>query len=165
MVSRPNEMIGRTEVLTVIVATFDVIAPLVAVIVVVPIAIPVMTPLRFTVAMPGAADAKVNVPPGGSAKPFASSRRGLATEMPAGAMVAALSRRSMAVMTCCTLSAALPTTPCAPARMAVNPLARARARTVCVRIESSWATDGFDEIQAKSMPAITTLIVSYATAR
>ena len=62
-VSRPNEMIGGTLFVTVIVAVFDVIEALVAVTVVAPIATPVTTPDAFTDATATSADANVNVPP------------------------------------------------------------------------------------------------------
>ena len=72
---------------------------------------------------------------------------------------------AIAVMTCATVSAAVPVTPWAVARIAVNPLAAAAARAVAVPVESSVATDGFDDDQVKVMPVITTSSVSYATAR
>ena len=159
-VSRPNEMIGGTLSLTVMVAALDLIAPLVAEMVVAPAATPVTTPAALTEAIAGLTDAKVNAPPGGNGKLLASSLLGFATALPVGATVDALSTRLMDVITCCTLSVAAPVTPCAVARTLVSPFARARARLVCVPLESRSATDGLDDTHAKSMPLITTSSVS-----
>ena len=163
-VSRPKEMTGGTEALTVTGVGADVITPLVAVTVVAPRATPVTTPDAEMVAVAAPCVAKVNVPPG-MKKLFASRRRGVTTAEPFTATTTDVGVISIEVITCATVSAAVPVTPWAMARTAVKPFAAATARAVAVPIESSVATDGLDDVQVNGIPVITTSSVSYATAR
>src|SRR5258707_7957252 len=104
-VSRPNEITaGTPELLTVIPALFDVIAPLTAVMLALPSATPVTTPEALTVATPVADELYVNTIAVLMNRPFASRPLASSGCVPVGAIVAAAGVRLIDASTCDTTS-------------------------------------------------------------